>query len=301
VQTTQTPAAEATAAPSRSSRSSATTQSLARHIAWYRALRRGRPVAGALLAVLLWWPAGFWGIGQWPHLPMRAADGDRLLLGALVAAATVALVARSAGIRLLVVLAYSAVAWLLDAPSRDTYLDERQVLAALLAIGAVTGLVIGARGHRGPRSVAVVLAVMAGLSPATWPHGPLLAVALALPFAAVTLKRVVTGLKGALWVLATWLVTSLLARALSYGWAVLRPGAHGDSLRDELTRVLSASGDFLRDQWWRYTEALLQDTLVWLVVGAVLGAVLLAGRSLLAATSGARRRSPVDSTPPPGS
>jgi hypothetical protein len=295
VQTTQTPAAEEAVAEVRPSFTLTVDASQAKAL-W----RRSWPVLGALLAVLLWWPAGFWGIGEFPHLPLRAVDGDRLLLGAIAAAATAAMLARSGWWRLLVVVGYSAGGWVLDAPARDTYLDEWQVLAALLALGGVVGLIVGARGHRGARGVATVLAVVAGVSPATWPHGLPLAVALALPFAAVPLKRLASAVVGAAGVLATWLVAALLARALAYGWAVLRPGAAAGTLLGELGRVLSASWDFVRDQWWRYTQGLLQDTLVWFVLAGVLAVVLVAARGFLA-TSGEPRRSPAGSSSHPGS
>jgi hypothetical protein len=125
-------------------------------------------------------------------------------------------------------------------------------------------------------------------------------VALALPFAAVSLRRVPSAVVSAAGVLLTWLVVSLLARSLAYGWAVLHPGASAGSLRGELGRVLSASWDFIRDQWWRYTSGLLQDTLVWFVLATILAVVLVAARGLLA-TTGAPRRSPDGSTSRPGS
>lgn len=229
-----------------------------------------------------------------------------LLLGAVAAAASVSLVVRSPWPRLLVVVVLSGVGWLLDAPARDTYTDERLVLAVLLALGALVGILIGARGTQGATSAATVLAVVTGLSPATWPHGALLAVALALPFAAASWKTVAPTLWRVAGVLLTWLVTALLARSLTYGWAVLHPSATAGSKAEELRRIGLSSWEFLRTQWWRYVDALLQGTMGWFWVALVLALVVVAGRAVLhqggrrpvrtapasrgAATSGAPRR-----------
>ena len=240
-----------------------------------------------LLAALLWWPVGFWGLTSWFHLPLRAINGDVVLLGATAAAASVSLLVRSPWPRFVIVVLFSVLAWLLSAPSTDEYPDERQVLVILLVAAALGGIVLGIRGHSGPLGAATVLAVVAGLSPATWPHGLLLAVALALPFAVATLQRVAPTLLSVARILLTWLVFSLLARSLSHGWDVLHPRMNVGSKRGELRLVAESSWDFLRTQWYSYSESLVRSTSGWLLVALVLAVLVAATRALL---GGLRRR-----------
>ena len=240
-----------------------------------------------LLAALLWWPVGFWGVESWFHLPLEALDGDVLLLGATAAAASVSLLVRSAWPRFVIVLVLSGLGWLLSAPAVDSYPDEREVLALLLAVAAFAGIVLGVRGHKGPLGAATVLAVVAGLSPATWPHGLLLAVALALPFAVATVQRVAPTLLSVARILLTWLVFALLARSVGYGWDVLHPGLQAGSKREEIRLVAEASWDFLRTQWWNYSESLVRSTSGWLLFALVLAVLIAATRALL---GGLRRR-----------
>lgn len=251
-------------------------------------LRRVWPEVALLLGAVLWWPVGFWGVTSWFHLPLKALEGDVLLLGATAAAASVSLLVRSAWPRLVIVLVLSGLGWLLSAPAVDTYPDEREALAILLAVAAFVGILLGARGHQGPVAAATVLAVVAGLSPATWPHGLLLAVALALPFAVATVQQVAPTLLSVARILLTWLVFNLLARALGYGWDVLHPGLQAGSLRAEARLVAEAAWDFLRTQWWSYSESSVRSTGGWFLVALVLAALIAAARALL---GGLRRRS----------
>ena len=244
-------------------------------------VRRVWPEVALLLAALLWWPVGFWGLTPWLHLPLDALDGDLVLLGATAAAASVSLLVRSPWPRFAIVLVFSGLGWLLSAPGTDTYPDEREALAILLAVAAFGGIVLGARGHKGPLGAATVLAVVAGLSPATWPPGLPLAVALALPFMVATWQRVAPTLLGVARILGTWLVFSLLARSLSYGWDVLHPSMQAGSKRAELRLVAESSWDFLRTQWWNYSEALLRSTSGWFWVALVLAVLVAAARALL--------------------
>ena len=185
------------------------------------------PQVALLLAALLWWPVGFAGVTSWLHLPLSVFDGDVLFLGAAAAAASVSLLVRSPWPRLAIVIVFSGLGWLLDAPARDDYPHERAVLAALLGAAALLGILLGARGSKGPIAAGAVVAVVAGLTPATWPTEAAVAVALALPFAVATWHRVAPTIFAVLRLALTWLLFALLARALAYGWDVVRPGAGG--------------------------------------------------------------------------
>jgi hypothetical protein len=248
--------------------------------------RRSWPQVAIPLGALLWWPAGFLGLEPWLHLPLRALQGDVLLLGATAAAASVSLLVRSPWPRFLVVLVLSAIGWLLSAPHADTYPDERQSLAILLAAAAFVGIVLGARGHKGPLGAATVLALVTGLSPATWPHGIPLAVALALPFAVATPQRVAPTLLSVARVLVTWLVSALAAAALSRGWEVLHPGMAVGSRRGEAGLVAGAAWDYVRSQWWQHPEDLLHDQVQWFWVAAALAVVIVTVRALTGGLSG---------------
>ena len=251
-------------------------------------VRRVWPEVALLLAAILWWPVGFWGVTSWLHLPLAALEGDVLLLGATAAAASVSLLVRSPWPRFVIVLVLSGLGWLLSAPAVDTYPDEREALAVLLAVAAFGGIVLGARGHKGPLGAATVLVVVAGLSPATWPHGLPVAVALALPFVVATWQRVAPTLLSVARILVTWLVFALLASSLSHGWDVLHPRLQAGSKRAELRLVADASWDFLRTQWWNHSEALLRSTAGWFWVALALAVLVAAARTL---TGGWKRRS----------
>lgn len=260
-------------------------------------LRRGWRELSLLLAAALWWPVGFWGVDSWLHLPLRALDGDVLLLGATASAASVSLLVRSPWPRFAIVVLFSVLGWVLSAPAADAHPDERQVLGILLAVAAFLGIVLGARGSKGPLGAATVLAVCAGLSPATWPHGLPLAVALALPFVVASWQRVAPTVLSVLRILLTWLVVALGARALSEGWTVLHPDLRAGLEGADLRLVGDASWDFVRAQWWEYPSQLLASTTGWLWVAAILALLVAATRGV---TSGVRRRSRDGSSSRPG-
>lgn len=263
-----------------------------------RLARRFWPEAALFLGVVLWWPAGFWGLESWLRLPLRFLDGDALVLGATAAAAIVALLVRAPWPRLGIVVAFSGLGWVLSAPSHDTVPNERQSVAILLAAAALVGIALGARGHRSLLGVAGVLAMVAGLSPATWPHGLPLAVALALPFAVATWARVAPTILAVARVLVTWLVFGLLAQSLRQGWAALHPHRPSDSGRSQVGHVLSTSWHYLSTQWWAFSQHALGQQVSWFWVAAVLAVLIVAVRVL---TSGWRRRSPAGSSSRPGS
>jgi hypothetical protein len=233
-----------------------------------------------LLAAALWWPVGFWGLDSWLHLPLRALDGDLVLLGATAAAASVSLLVRSPWPRFAVVVLFSVIGWVLSAPSVDDFPDERETLVILL-VGAAT-----------------VLAVVAGLSPATWPHGLPVAVALALPFVVASWQKVAPTVLSLVRILLTWLVFALGARALREGWNVLHPQMQAGSKRAELRLVADASWGYVRRHWWDYPSELVAHTAGWLLVAAILALLVAATRAV---TSGVRRRSRDGSSSRPGS
>jgi hypothetical protein len=252
--------------------------------------RRVWPEVALLLAALLWWPVGFAGVRSWLHLPLDVFDGDVLFLGATAAAASVSLLVRSPWPRFAIVVVLSGLGWLLDAPAVDEYPHERLVLAALLAGAGFLGVVLGARGFKGPVAAATVVAVVAGLTPASWPTEAAVAVALALPFAVATWQRVAPTVFGVIRLAATWLLFALLARALSYGWDVLRPGSGGLTVREQGGRVVDAAVDFVRTQWWTYSETQLRSLAPWLWLTAVVAIVLVAFRVVAARQVAAARR-----------
>ncbi|WP_406829390.1 hypothetical protein ABEG17_10335 [Pedococcus sp. KACC 23699] len=240
--------------------------------------------ASVLVGAVLWWPVGFLGLESWLHLPLDVFKGDVLFLGATAAAASVSLVVRSPWPRLAIVLVFSALGWVLDGPTADGYPHERMVLVALLGGGALLGIVLGARGAKGVLAAATVLAVVAGVSPTTWPRGLALALALALPFVVATWQRVAPTLLSLVRLVVTWLLFALLAKSLSYGWDTVRPGKGGVPVGQQARTVAHTAWDFARTQWWTHSQALLTSSTRWFVIAAVLAVVVVvvrAGRGAL--------------------
>ena len=244
----------------------------------YAAWRRARPVVAVVAAALLWWPTGFWGLDAWLHVPLRAIDGDVVVLSATASAAVVAALVAAPWPRLAVVVGCSALTWWTSAPAVDSAPDEREVLVLLLLAAAVAGLVVGRRARRGPVALAGVLAVVAALTQATWPTGAALAVALALPFAVATWDRVAPTLWAVAGVLLLWLVTSLGAQALRHGWDILHPQMNVGSKRGELRLVLEAAWRWLQNQWQHAATDLLAGHVGWFWVAAALAVLLVVVR-----------------------
>ncbi len=184
---------------------------------------------------VLWWPVGFWGLTPWLHLPLDALEGDVLLLGATAAAASVSLARALALAPLRRSCSSSAGSGGCSRPPPSTRYPRRARGAGGPARRwrPSSASCSAPAGTRARSRAATVLAVVAGLSPATWPHGLPLAVALALPFAVATWQRVAPTLLSVARILLTWLVFALLARSLSYGWDVLAPGMQAGSQRAE--------------------------------------------------------------------
>lgn len=260
--------------------------------------RRFGPEALLVVGVLSWWPAGFWGLKPWLQLPLHIGQGDIVLFGAIVGAASTSLFVRAPWPRFGVVLGFSVIGWLLSAPSRDSVPAERQTLVIVLAFAALVGIALGARGHRSLLSAATVLALVAGLSPATWPHGLPLAVAMALPFGVATWQKVAPTLVSIARILLIWLVFGLVAAAVSHGWRVVHFGSAAGTRLHQLGLVVQAAWTFAKSQWWSLSQQSLSHQVGWFWVAAVFAVLVVATRIV---TSGARRPVPADSPSRPGS
>ena len=253
-------------------------------------LRRAWRLLAPALALALWWPAGFFGLDDWFFLPLRARDGDLVFLGAAAAATAAAALVRSVWLRILVVALLSGLGWLLGAPEIESVAGERMVLAGLLASGGLLGLVLGARGSRGPLPLAVALALVAGLTPAAWPDGPVIALALVLPFVGVPLRRLGGTAGGALGVLVAWLVAELPSRGLRAGWDALQGGLPRDQVADGLATVGRAGVDHLGAEGLEAVLNLLRENTVWFLVAAVAALALVAVAGVQAARVARARR-----------
>lgn len=254
--------------------------------------RRVWPFAAMALALVLWWPTGFHGRADWMHLPLVQGAGGvapvsagELFLGVLVASAVVSALVSSPWPRFVIAAGLTAVAWTLTDGDLVFAAGERVVLAALAAVGMLLGLAIGARGLRGAVSVAAFLALVAGLSPATWSRGPLLAVAVALPFWVATADRVAPTILAVARVVVTWLVAVVVSVGLYAGFGALRVGALADPATAAPV-VGRAFVDHVREQGLETVRTAPQIYTGWIWV-----AVALAVAFVLAATLLKRRRS----------
>lgn len=151
-----------------------------------------------------------------------------LLLGSFVAAALVAALVSTPGLRLAIAVALTAAAWMLTETDVVFARGERGVLAGLVGLGMLLGLVVGSQAMRGMLPAATLFAVLAGLTPATWPRGLLLAVALALPFWVATSERAAETAIALARVVAVWLVSVVFSMSLWAGFASLEVGALAD-------------------------------------------------------------------------
>ncbi len=199
---------------------------------WKALAKRVWPFAAMALAALLWWPAGFGNRAEWMHLPFMQGvggvapiGGGELFLGALVAAAVVSALVSSAWPKFGIAAGLTVIAWVLSDGDVTFAANERPVLAALVGLGMLIGLGVGARAPRGPVAVATFLALIAGLSPATYSRGLILAVAVALPFWAATADRVAPTILSLVRVVVTWLGAVLISLGLAVGFSKLGVGA----------------------------------------------------------------------------
>lgn len=167
----------------------------------------------------------------------------------------------------------SGLVWVLTSPDTPQPY-EREVLAGALLLGALVGMLVGARVPRGVMQAATSLGIIAALTPLSWLRGPLLAVALALPFALAARDRVAPTLFGVLRVLLAWLVANLAALAARYGWDTVHPGMASREPRAIAREVGSASWDLVRTSWRQASESLMAGYTEWFWVAGVLALVL---------------------------
>ena len=254
---------------------------------WQAAVRRAWPVAAMALALLLWWPAGFSGRADWMHLPLAQvaggvapATGGVLLLGSLVAAAVVSALVGSPWPKFGIAAGLTALAWVLSSGDATFAPGERAVLAALAGVGMLLGLAVGARSAGGAVSIGAFLALLAGLSPATWSRGPLLAVAVALPFWAATSDRVAPTVLAVVRVVLTWLVAVVLSTSLWAGFGALTEGALAEPVA--AARVVgSGFVDHVRAHALETVRAAPQVYTSWIWVAGALAVALVLVAALL--------------------
>ncbi|CAN7205577.1 hypothetical protein [Knoellia sp. LjRoot47] len=242
------------------------------------------PFVATALAVALWWPAGFAGRASWMHLSLMQTDsgivplsGGELLLGSFVAAALVAALVSTPGLRLAIAVALTAAAWMLTETDVVFARGERGVLAGLVGLGMLLGLVVGSQAMRGMLPAATLFAVLAGLTPATWPRGLLLAVALALPFWVATSERAAETAIALARVVAVWLVSVVFSMSLWAGFASLEVGA----LADPKAAALDIGRGFVSFIWERGIEIVttapeIDTPMFWITIVAAIALALIA-------------------------
>lgn len=243
----------------------------------WRALgRKAWPFAAMVLAALLWWPAGFGQRADWMHLPLMQTTGGvapvvggELFLGALVAAAVVSALVSSAWPKFGIAAGLTAIAWALSDGDVTFAAGERPVLAALLGLGMLVGLGVGARAPRGPVAVAIFLALISGLSPATYSRGLILAVAVALPFWAATADRVAPTLIALVRVVVTWLGAVVGSMGLWTGFSKLEVGGLADPAK-AAPIVGRGFVDYLQDHGVEVIKAAPKVYTSWFWVAVVL-------------------------------
>ena len=239
-------------------------------------VRTAWPYAACLLAGLLAWPAGWAGRSARWHLPLNTHAGAHLLLGALACGIVVALIVREPWLRVGVAAGVAALSWALTGPPAPTA-DGRLLPAALLGSGLVLGLAVGGRVESGIHGVSTALAVLAGVSPSSWPHAPVLAVAMALPFWLATRDRVAPTLWAVARTLLVFVVARVLAASFTKGWAA-GTGAGSTPGREMTRRVGAATWDTLRLGGLDLGRAALTTHTSWVWGGAVLALWIVAAR-----------------------
>ena len=250
-------------------------------------VRRVWPFLAMLVAVLLWWPAGFAGRADWMRLPLlqmtggvAPVSGGEVLLGSLVAGAVVSALVSSPWPKFGIAAGLTVVAWVLTGGDVVFAAGERVVLAGLAGIGMLLGLAVGARATRGAVSVATFLALVSGLSPATWSRGVVLAVAVALPFWVATSDRVAPTVLAVVRVLLTWLVAVVVSLSLWAGFGALKVGALADPA-GAAPVVGRAFADNVRDNGLDIVRAAPQTYASWVWLAAVLAIVFVVAGTVL--------------------
>ncbi len=245
------------------------------------------------LGLLVWFPAG-WALpshrdaGALPQFQL--VDGDLVVFGSFAAALAASLVVSAVGWRLAVVVVAALWLWFVRPSAPDAVSFETTALAALFFGAQALGLVAGSVLRRGPVGVAVGLALVAASSTTDRYAGWLVAAAIAVPFLGVRWSRPRTAARaaaGSVLAVALWLVASLVHRAVTYGWADVRPGSGiPRSAPAAAARVLAPALDFARTQLVTYPAILVGERQVGLLAGlacalVVLGAALLVSRRVV--------------------
>ncbi|MFC7487212.1 hypothetical protein ACOCJ7_00255 [Knoellia sp. CPCC 206453] len=247
---------------------------------WMALIKRMWPFAGMVLAAILWWPVAFSGTGEWMTLPVSAKEGSFLFLGTLVGAAVVSALVTAPWPRFGIAFGLTALGWVMTGVGPGLP-GERTALAALAGLGLLLGLWVGARAHGGPVAVATFLAMVAGLSPATWGRGPLLAVAVALPFWIASKDRVAPTILALVRVVVTWLGAVLIAIGLRAGWFKLSPGVLGDDPLEAAKVVGSEFVKYLRENWSDIVEASARAYTGWIWLAVVLAIAFVVAAALV--------------------
>lgn len=254
---------------------------------WKALGMRAWPVAAMVLAALLWWPTGFGGRAPWMHLPFSLSSdgtgyrtGDAVFLGALVAAALVSALVASPWPKFGIAAGLTAIAWVLSEGDVAFVAGERPVLAALAGIGLLLGLAVGARASRGVVAAASFIALVAGLSPAMWTRGPLLAVAVALPFWAATSDRVAPTILAVVRVVLTWLVAVVVSVGLQMGFSRVPVGGLAKPA-DAARTIGQGFVDTVRGRGLEIAEAAARTYTSWIWLAVVLAIVFVVLAQLL--------------------
>ncbi|GGB76057.1 hypothetical protein GCM10011314_14530 [Knoellia flava] len=250
-------------------------------------LRRAWPWVAVVVALLLWWPAGYAGRADWMHLPLMQMEGGvapvaggELFLGSLVGAAVVSALVAAPWPRFGVAAGLTAMAWVLSDGDVVFASGERVVLAALVAIGMLVGLGVGAGALKSAVSAGAFLALVSGLSPAMWSRGLVLAVAIALPFWVATSDRVAPTILAVVRVVLTWLVAVVVSTSLWVGFGVLRVGQLADP-RSAAPVVWRGFVDNVRERGLETVKAAPQVYTGWIWVAVALVVVLVVGAAAL--------------------
>ena len=231
-------------------------------------------VGGIVLALLLWWPLSWQGLVPFLQVPTGTQLGAAAL-GGLTGAAVVAALVTAPWPRFVLAVGLPVLALSL------TGLGALPPLGlALVVVAVLLGLALGAGAAASPVRFAVTTALVLGLCPA--PHlmwGPLLALALALPFVRATASRVAPTVLGVVAVLLAFAVGVALRTGVVAGFAGT-PRRSGLAL---VTDGLRASGTPIRAQGVDAARRALELGTTWYVVAAVLAVVVVLARGAAAA------------------
>lgn len=245
------------------------------------------PLASVFLGLLVWFPAG-WALTSDRDagaLPLfQVVHGDLVVFGSFAAALAASLVVSAFGWRLAVVVVAALWLWLVRPTAQEVVSFETAALAAMFFGAQALGLVAGSVLRRGPMGVAVGLALVAASSTTDRYAGWLVAAAIAVPFLGVRWSRPRTPARaaaGSVLAVALWLVGSLVHRAVTYGWADVRPGSGIPRSAAAAGRVLEPALDFARTQLVTYPAILFRGQQAALLAGLGLALVVLAAALLV--------------------